>query len=229
MPLFPRLRRILVWLCICVLWASAPARAATAEPLGASPITNHDADAAELILRSIELLGLEYRYGGSTPAEGLDCSGFIRHVFREALGLAMPRRSEEMSQIGVAVSREDLKPGDLVFFNTLRRPFSHVGLYVGGDRFVHAPSTGNVIRIEPMNVRYWLQRFEGGRRVLNAKSMMAKDAGGLDRLIDTIARSGPERTAGAASDSQALAPTGSWTTPTLTPVSATPARMPMNH
>lgn len=148
-----------------------------------------ETDAAELIFRSVELLGLEYRYGGSTPAQGLDCSGFIRHIFREALGLTLPRRSDEMSQIGVPLRREQLRPGDLVFFNTLRRQYSHVGLYVGGDRFVHAPSTGNVIRIEPMTTPYWMKRFDGGRRIPLSNAVLSRDHVGLDRLIDSRVRS----------------------------------------
>ena len=122
-----------------------------------------EAETAELIVRSLGLLGIEYRFGGSTPAAGLDCSGFVRHVYKEALGLTLPRTTDEMSSVGEAVDRRQLRAGDLVFFNTLRRPFSHVGLYLGEDRFVHAPSTGNVIRIEPLSTRYWTQRFEGGR------------------------------------------------------------------
>lgn len=144
-----------------------------------------EADAAELILRSLGLLGIEYRLGGNTPASGLDCSGFVRHVYREALGLTLPRRADEMSTIGTPLTRTQLKPGDLVFFNTLGRPFSHVGLYMGEGRFVHAPSTGNVIRVEPLSARYWAQRFEGGRRVPLSNALLARDQTGLDRLIQT--------------------------------------------
>jgi cell wall-associated NlpC family hydrolase len=161
----------------------SPAQARTAT----SELT--EADTAELIVRSLGLLGVEYRFGGSTPAGGLDCSGFVRHVYQEALGLKLPRTTEEMSSVGVAVDRTRLMPGDLVFFNTLQRPFSHVGLYLGDDRFVHAPSTGNVIRIEPLSARYWAQRFEGGRRVSANGASNAQDRAGLDQLI--LARSSP--------------------------------------
>ncbi len=160
-----------------------PAQARTATP------ALSEADTAELIVRSLGLLGVEYRFGGSTPAGGLDCSGFVRHVYQEALGLRLPRTTEEMSSVGVAVDRTRLMPGDLVFFNTLQRPFSHVGLYLGDDRFVHAPSTGNVIRIEPLSARYWAQRFEGGRRVSANGQSNAQDRAGLDQLI--LARSSP--------------------------------------
>jgi NlpC/P60 family len=146
-----------------------------------------EAEKAELIVRSLGLLGIEYRFGGSTPAGGLDCSGFVRHVYRDALGLKLPRTTEEMSMVGESIERSQLKPGDLVFFNTLGRPYSHVGLYLGDDRFVHAPSTGNVIRIEALSARYWAQRFELGRRVSAADSLTALDRPGLDQLI--LARS----------------------------------------
>lgn len=158
---------------------AAPVRAT---PNGGQPELT-EADAAELILRSLGLLGVEYRFGGNTPASGLDCSGFVRHVYREALGLTLPRRADEMSAIGTPLTRTQLRPGDLVFFNTLGRPFSHVGLYMGEGRFVHAPSTGNVIRVEPLSARYWAQRFEGGRRIPLSNSLLARDQAGLDRLI----------------------------------------------
>lgn len=151
-----------------------------------------EADAAELIMQSLGLLGIEYRFGGSTPAGGLDCSGFVRHVYKEALGLSLPRRAEEMSTVGEPVSRAQLRPGDLVFFNTMQRPSSHVGLYLGEDRFVHAPSTGNVIRVEPLSARYWAQRFEGGRRISRQNELLAQDRGGLERLIEH--RSGARNT-----------------------------------
>ncbi len=155
-----------------------------------------EAETAELIVRSLGLLGVEYRFGGSTPAAGLDCSGFVRHVYKEALGLTLPRTTDEMSSIGEAVDRRQLRAGDLVFFNTLQRPFSHVGLYLGEDRFVHAPSTGNVIRIEPLSTRYWAQRFEGGRRISPSSNLAGQDRTGLDQLISTrggdIAASSPK-------------------------------------
>ncbi len=149
------------------------------------PTELSEAETSELIVRSLGLLGVEYRFGGSTPAGGLDCSGFVRHVYKEALGLTLPRTSDEMSTVGEAVDRRRLRAGDLVFFNTLQRPFSHVGLYLGDDRFVHAPSTGNVIRVEPLSARYWAQRFEGGRRISPSSEFLAQDRTGLDQLISS--------------------------------------------
>jgi len=119
----------------------------------------------ELVIRSLALLGVHYRFGGSSPDSGLDCSGLVRHVYEGALGLVLPRRSEEISRKGERVALDQLRPGDLVFFNTLRRAFSHVGIYIGENRFVHAPSRGGQVRIEQIDSRYWMRRFDGARRI----------------------------------------------------------------
>ena len=144
---------------LLVATAAAPARAAS--PQGAEAHVG-----AELVLRALSLLGVNYKWGGSSPDTGLDCSGLVRHVFSEAAGLVLPRRSEEMSRNGDAVARDQLRPGDLVFFNTLRRAFSHVGIYIGNGQFVHAPSSGGNVRVENLSGGYWRQRFNGARRVL---------------------------------------------------------------
>lgn len=99
------------------------------------------------------MIGVRYRWGGNTPDSGLDCSGFVRYVFQDTLGLALPRRAEEMSRLGEKVRVSDLKPGDLVFFNTMRRTFSHVGIYIGDNKFVHSPSTGSTIRVDDMTIK----------------------------------------------------------------------------
>jgi cell wall-associated NlpC family hydrolase len=114
---------------------------------------------------ALELVGIRYRWGGSTPEKGFDCSGFVGHVFREGVGLYLPRTAKEMSTAGETVSRNELQPGDLVFFNTMRRAFSHVGIYLGNNQFVHAPHRGSRVRVEEMS-SYWLKRFNGARRLL---------------------------------------------------------------
>lgn len=114
---------------------------------------------------ALELVGIRYRRGGSSPERGFDCSGFVGHVFHEGLGLYLPRSARELSKTGQPVAREELKPGDLVFFNTMRRAFSHVGIYLGDNRFLHAPRTGGKVRVEQIDKRYWLKRFNGARRV----------------------------------------------------------------
>lgn len=120
---------------------------------------------SDLALFALSLLGIQYKYGGSSPHEGLDCSGLVRHVVREVMDQELPRSSEEISRIGNPVDNHALQPGDLVFFNTLRRSFSHVGIYLGDDRFIHSPASGGKVRIENMALRYWKQRFDGARRI----------------------------------------------------------------
>jgi len=110
-------------------------------------------------------LGVRYKYGGNSPDKGFDCSGLVVFVSEKTLGLKLPRRAEEIARFGQTVSTADLQPGDLVFYNTLRRKFSHVGIYVGEGKFVHAPSSGGVVRVESMDVAYWKKRFNGARRL----------------------------------------------------------------
>src|SRR5690349_1338149 len=121
--------------------------------------------AGDVVVGALNMIGVRYRWGGDTPDSGLDCSGFVRYVFQDTLGLALPRRAEEMSRVGEKVRVADLKPGDLVFFNTMRRTFSHVGIYIGDNKFVHSPSTGSTIRVDDMDDAYWEKRFTGARRV----------------------------------------------------------------
>jgi cell wall-associated NlpC family hydrolase len=123
------------------------------------------ATAQDAIDQAMDLLGIRYRRGGSSPESGFDCSGFVSHVFREGLGLMLPRSSKEMSRSGQEVDRDELRPGDLVFFNTMRRAFSHVGIYLGDNQFVHAPRTGGRVRIEDLRQSYWMKRFNGARRI----------------------------------------------------------------
>ncbi len=123
------------------------------------------ATAQDTIDQAMDLLGIRYRKGGSTPESGFDCSGFVSHVFREGVGLILPRTSREMSKAGEEIKKEELRPGDLVFFNTMRRTFSHVGIYLGDNQFVHAPRAGGRVRVEDMRESYWKNRFNGARRV----------------------------------------------------------------
>lgn len=121
--------------------------------------------ASDLAIRAMAMVGIRYKYGGNTPEHGLDCSGLVRYVFKQAWGAELPRTSEEISRVGAKVDHNDLQPGDLVFYNTLRRGFSHVGIYLGDNKFVHSPSAGNSIRIESMDLSYWKKRFNGARRI----------------------------------------------------------------
>ncbi len=134
---------------------------ATAE-VRAQPLTRGPVD---LVLSAIALLGVPYKFGGSDPAVGLDCSGLVQFAARQALGLHLPRHSEAMSRSGMAVERSRLQPGDLVFFNTRGRPFSHVGVYMGEGQFVHAPAKRGQVRIENLREPFWRARFNGARRL----------------------------------------------------------------
>jgi cell wall-associated NlpC family hydrolase len=147
-----------------VLADMAPALSSNAEP--ASLLRRMHDRASSLTSAAMDLVGVRYRRGGTSADSGFDCSGFTRHVFEMSLGLVLPRRADEQATAPglVAVRRDDLRPGDLVFFNTLRRTFSHVGIYIGGNRFVHSPRPGSSVRTEDMGLAYWAQRFTGARR-----------------------------------------------------------------
>ncbi len=119
-----------------------------------------------LVLSAMNFLGVPYKRGGSSFDDGFDCSGFTRHIYESTLGLVLPRKVDDQAKATgfSAVKRDELQPGDLVFFNTLRRTFSHVGIYVGEGKFIHAPRTGGEVRVESMGVKYWAKRFTGARR-----------------------------------------------------------------
>jgi len=120
----------------------------------------------EVLLNALSLKGVRYRYGGTSPDTGFDCSGFVRYVFREAANISLPHNARSISQIGNIIAPDQLQPGDLVFYNTMKSAFSHVGIYLGNNRFIHAPSSGGGIRVVDMNEAYWSKRFDGARRIM---------------------------------------------------------------
>ena len=121
--------------------------------------------AQEVLMNALSLTGVKYKYGGKTPETGFDCSGFVRYVFQQAADLTLPHGARAISQLGQTIPLGQLQPGDLVFFNTLKTAFSHVGIYLGDGRFIHAPSTGGGIQVVDMNDSYWAKRFNGARRL----------------------------------------------------------------
>lgn len=151
------------------LWLALPVANAAEQPTETSTTTTRLQDlttrASELAVQALSMIGIRYKYGGTAPDSGLDCSGLVRYVFKESWGKELPRTSEEMSRLGEKVNAQELQPGDLVFYNTLRRTFSHVGIYLGDNRFIHAPSGGGQVRIESMDLGYWKKRFNGARRI----------------------------------------------------------------
>ncbi len=152
--------------CFCVGAASADEQSRAAEDAQLSLFARYTNSAQDLILKGLELVGINYRRGGTDPDSGLDCSGFVQIVFKDALGKLLPRTAKEQSQVGDVVDKNELKAGDLVFFNTMRRAFSHVGIYLGNNQFVHAPRTGAEVRVEDMSQSYWSKRYNGARRVV---------------------------------------------------------------
>ena len=122
-------------------------------------------DRDQPVIHALQALGVQYRYGGRSLENGFDCSGLIAHVFERAWGMLLPPSTAALSKVGMAVKRKELEPGDLVFFNTRNRPFSHVGIYLGDGRFLHAPRSGGFVRVESAEVAYWRARFNGARRL----------------------------------------------------------------
>jgi len=121
----------------------------------------------ELLLQAIAAVGHDYQRGGKSMASGFDCSGLVAHVFKEAYGVLLPHNARAQSERGRFVPAKDLEAGDLVFFNTLKQPFSHVGIYLGDGRFIHAPKPGATVRTESMQLSYWRSRYDGARRIID--------------------------------------------------------------
>lgn len=163
------MKSTLVFIVLSLLAGCAhqpPVEPSPAEPYDDTAAIERDAGPrSELLLRALGLVGVRYRYGGHSPETGFDCSGLVQYLFGEVLGVALPRRAQDMSRVGDSVGRDELHPGDLVFFDTLREPYSHVGIYLGDQRFIHAPSSGGHVEVVTMTDRYWLRRYNGARRV----------------------------------------------------------------
>ena len=141
--------------------AIAP-RAPEPAPVAAAPMS---AERQEALLQALLTLGVDYRYGGNSPVTGFDCSGLVAHVYREAWGIRLPHNTKAQSEAGVPVSLAELRAGDLVFYDTQKRPYSHVGIYMGDGKFVHAPKSGARVRVESLRSEYWSSRFNGARRI----------------------------------------------------------------
>ncbi|MEP6938210.1 MAG: C40 family peptidase [Rudaea sp.] len=124
------------------------------------------ASANDILFRAIGLVGTPYRWGGNTPDSGFDCSGLIDYVFREIAGVALPRMVQDIYAVDLAsVALERLQGGDLVFFHTFGDGPSHIGIYVGQGRFVHAPNEGGTVRLDFLNNPYWTKHYVGAKRV----------------------------------------------------------------
>jgi cell wall-associated NlpC family hydrolase len=115
---------------------------------------------------ALGMLGIQYKFGGNSPDSGFDCSGLVRYVFAQVTGLSLPHNAAEQSKVGREISMEELRPGDLVFFNTRKFSFSHVGIYLGDNKFVHAPRKGKAVEVVEMGNPYWAKAYNGARRLL---------------------------------------------------------------
>ena len=158
-------RALLIATCL----ALAPAAfAADGHPAEAAPApTPHAMQANDVLIRAISLVGTPYVWGGNTPESGFDCSGLVNYVFRDMLDLRLPRTSRELAAYqGPRIPTDRLAAADLVFFGSGGN-VSHVGIYVGEGRFVHAPSTGGTVRLDRLDGPYWREHYSGAKRVLH--------------------------------------------------------------
>lgn len=166
------MRKILFLLLValCATWSAVHAEETAAQMPDLSNSSNSSfmsramTSVEDTLDRALDFIGIRYKRGGSSPETGFDCSGFVRYVYNETLGLVLPHNAKAIAQQGEHVEKIELQPGDLVFFNTMRRAFSHVGIYLGNNQFIHAPRSGTRVRVEDMSDRYWSRRYNGARR-----------------------------------------------------------------
>ena len=131
---------------------------------------NVTSSAVDLVGNALGFLGVPYKRGGDSAATGFDCSGFVKTLYKDTIGLILPRKASQQAAATEKIEKSDLQPGDLVFFNTMRRAFSHVGIYIGDGKFIHAPKPGAEVRVDNLGQSYWTRHFDGARRVLGAIS-----------------------------------------------------------
>ena len=160
--------KVLVLLIFCAALAGCASHPRTPADTRSSADSSRavsTTERSEALLLALMALGVDYRSGGRSSATGFDCSGLVAHVYEEAYGIRLPRTVLAQSETGFAVSAQELEPGDLVFYDTLGRPYSHVGIYLGEGKFVHAPKSGSTVRVENLRSNYWNKRFNGARRI----------------------------------------------------------------
>lgn len=166
---------LLALACLLSACSSTPTRSTASHDHGlrtrGATIQDPSAGLEEISIEAMALVGTPYRYGGNTPDSGFDCSGLVRYVVQRAASVNLPRTAAEMGRRGTALERRDVASGDLVFFNTTGQANSHVGIYVGQNRFVHAPATGGTVRLEDMTKSYWASRYMGARRVVAVSNL----------------------------------------------------------
>lgn len=117
----------------------------------------------EVVLYAMGLMGVDYRFGGKNPSSGMDCSGMVSYIYKNAVGMNLPHNAYRIAKISRSIAMSEIQPGDLVFFNTQHRSYSHVGIYIGKGRFIHAPGTDGKIKISNLSSRYFARHLEGAR------------------------------------------------------------------
>jgi cell wall-associated NlpC family hydrolase len=132
-------------------------------------VLTHEAHSSAMVRKltsyAYSLIGAPYKFGGHSPKTGFDCSGFVDYVFQHSANVSLPHNAHQISRYGISVKSSQLREGDLVFYDTNNEAFSHVGIYLGNDRFIHAPSSGGRVRTEDMRETYWKSHYEGARRI----------------------------------------------------------------
>jgi len=179
---------------------AAPSLATQARQSATSAAAKVWQGAQDVALFALGMIGVDYRFGGETPERGLDCSGLIRYVFQEVTGVTLPRTAREMSRLGDKVAVGDLAPGDLVFFNTRRFAFSHVGLYLGDNRFIHAPSAGGEVEVATLSQDYWKKHFDGARRLVGVLPALVPTM--IDSAVAAAPSVAPEDATASAAESR---------------------------
>jgi cell wall-associated NlpC family hydrolase len=162
----PRTSRLYVAGVLALLLAACatpPAPPTPAAGASASRAPAASSKGSEVTLFALGLIDTGYRFGGKNPQAGLDCSGMVSYIFQQGAGLKVSGSAADIARLGRPIGRDSLRPGDLVFFNTRNASFSHVGVYIGDNRFVHAPSGSGRVRIDELGSRYYAQRFEAAR------------------------------------------------------------------
>ncbi|MBT0960369.1 C40 family peptidase [Denitromonas iodatirespirans] len=156
-------------LSACSTVTAPPPSAGTSTAPRSTPFVElpRPGDGEQIVMFAYGLLGTGYRFGGRNPEAGLDCSGMVSYVVEQVTGIRLPHNAAQIAQQTRAIDSDALKPGDLVFFNTMKRPYSHMGIYLGDGKFIHAPSSKGVVRVERMDNRYFAQRFDGARTLLS--------------------------------------------------------------
>lgn len=168
------LQKTLLTVLPCIVFSATPATAQANDTINSflsnfnSAPAQQGTQADSLIAKAKNFIGLPYRFGGTSPTSGFDCSGFMQYVYKETANISLPRTSGSMAQVGTQVSRDALQPGDMVFFSHSGGRISHVGMYIGEGRFIHSPSTGKTISITSLNSGYWANKFVTARRVIGA-------------------------------------------------------------